>query len=274
MFVVHLNLLASLLHTSDRGGQFLYGEIRHQLLQHEQRNLKNNRTQQQRDQSKAKSMNQSKTEILDAPLHALGFEIDELSADKVSGHLLITSKCCQVLTHLMLIQFLHNTIWIIIKSILQECFEMFFAYELGKCKTTQNLRGMSCNLEIQLGFSVIGRTLKPFNMLHGGVSALIAEALASIGAHIAAGFHRVAGIQLSINHLKSAVVGDYIFAEATPLNVGKSIQVWEVVLLKCDPSKSEIKTMIASSRVTVLCNLPVPESARDAAQNLRKYAKL
>ncbi|KAL6540507.1 hypothetical protein OROMI_024390 [Orobanche minor] len=169
-------------------------------------------------------MNQSKTEILDAPLHALGFEIDELSADKVSGHLLITSKCCQVLTHLMLIQFLHNA--------------------------------------------------GPFNMLHGGVSALIAEALASIGAHIAAGFHRVAGIQLSINHLKSAVAGDYIVAEATPVNVGKSVQVWEVVLLKCDPSKSEIKTMIASSRVTVLCNLPVPESARDAAQNLRKYAKL
>lgn len=39
----------------------------------------------------------SKTEILDAPLHTIGFEIDELSAQRVSGHLLITSKCCQVL---------------------------------------------------------------------------------------------------------------------------------------------------------------------------------
>ncbi|KAL6539815.1 hypothetical protein OROHE_011586 [Orobanche hederae] len=204
-------------------------------------------------------MNQSKTEILDAPLHALGFEIDELSAHKVSGHLLITSKCCQVLTHLMLIQFLHNT-----------GRDNYKKYPSGVCLVhfAISLDGNGCT-------AIIEHLLRqPFNMLHGGVSALIAEALASIGAHMAAGFHRVAGIQLSINHLKSAVVGDYIVAEATPVNVGKSIQVWEVVLLKCDPSKSEIKTMIASSRVTVLCNLPVPESARDAAQNLRKYAKL
>ncbi|KAL2228232.1 UNVERIFIED_CONTAM: 1,4-dihydroxy-2-naphthoyl-CoA thioesterase 1 [Sesamum indicum] len=85
------------------------------------------------------------TEILDAPLHTLGFELDELSAHKVSGHLVITSKCCQL---------------------------------------------------------------------------------------------------------------------------------WEVQLSKCDPSKPEIKMLISSSRVTVLCNLPVPESARDAAQNLKIYAKL
>ncbi|KAL7134153.1 hypothetical protein ABFS83_11G008000 [Erythranthe nasuta] len=151
----------------------------------------------------------SKTEILDSPLHTFGFEIDELSPHRVSGHLLVTPKCCQ-----------------------------------------------------------------PFKMLHGGVSALIAEALASMGAHIASGFHRIAGIHLSISHLKSAQAGDFVVAVATPVNLGKSIQVWEVSLSKCDPLNSETKTLIASSRVTILCNLPVPESARDAAQNLKKYAKL
>lgn len=46
----------------------------------------------------------SEAESLDAPLHMIGFEFEELSAKRVAGRLPITSKCCQVLllslTHL------------------------------------------------------------------------------------------------------------------------------------------------------------------------------
>ncbi|XAR50891.1 1,4-dihydroxy-2-naphthoyl-CoA hydrolase [Bertholletia excelsa] len=151
----------------------------------------------------------SKTQVLDAPLHAMGFEIQDLSPDMVTGRLEVTQKCCQ-----------------------------------------------------------------PFQVLHGGVSALIAESLASMGAHLASGLQRVAGVNLTINHIRSAKLGDVVYAQASPVNVGKTIQVWEVQLYKIDPINKGSKYLISTSRVTLLSNMPVPEHAKNAGNILKKYAKL
>ena len=58
---------------------------------------------------------------------------------------------------------------------------------------------------------VTGTCCQPFGVLNGGVSALVAESLASV--------------QLSVNHLHPARLGDLVQARASPVQLGRSIQV-------------------------------------------------
>ncbi|KAM3346734.1 hypothetical protein ACQJBY_020985 [Aegilops geniculata] len=120
---------------------------------------------------------------------------------------------------------------------------------------------------------VTERCCQPFKVLHGGVSALVAEGLASMGAHMASGYRRVAGVHLAINHFRSAALGDVVLARAVPVHLGRSTQVWEVKLWKMDPSDEGKKgPQISESRVTLLCNLPVPDNLQHAGDALKKYA--
>jgi uncharacterized protein (TIGR00369 family) len=74
------------------------------------------------------------------------------------------------------------------------------------------------------------RVHQPFGLLHGGVSALLAESAASLGASLAAGPGRsVVGIELNASHLRGLRDG-HLTAEATPVRVGRTIQVWRIVL--------------------------------------------
>ncbi|KAG7537156.1 Thioesterase domain [Arabidopsis suecica] len=119
--------------------------------------------------------------------------------------------------------------------------------------------------------TVTEKCCQPFKVLHGGVSALIAEGLASLGAGIASGYKRVAGIHLSIHHLRPAALGDIVFAESFPVSVGKNIQVWEVRLWKTKKTeKPENKKMVSTSRVTLFCGLPIPDHVKDAPDELKK----
>ncbi|XP_008800320.1 1,4-dihydroxy-2-naphthoyl-CoA thioesterase 1 isoform X1 [Phoenix dactylifera] len=149
------------------------------------------------------------TASIDRTLHALGFEYELVSPQKVTGRLKVTKTCCQ-----------------------------------------------------------------PFDVLNGGVSALVSETLASLGAYMASGFRRVAGVQLSTNHLKPALLGEEVEAEARPIQLGKTIQVWEVQIRKSDPSTTGRKVLLSTSRVTLICNQQASESMESYKETLKKYAKL
>lgn len=151
------------------------------------------------------------------------------------------------------------------------------------------LRVFGFGLDLVTGECVSGRLAvteiccQPFKVLHGGVSSLISEGLASMGAHIASGFQRIAGIELNINHLRAAALGEHVYAQAKPITVGRRVQVWEVKLWKIsatlfssqvDPSNLPEKSLMAVSRVTFLSGMPVPESAKGATDAIKRAAKM
>lgn len=71
---------------------------------------------------------------------------------------------------------------------------------------------------------------QPYGILHGGVSALLAESAASFGGSVSvpSGQH-VVGIELNASHLRPVRDGT-LTATATPVRRGRSIQVWEIGL--------------------------------------------
>lgn len=90
------------------------------------------------------------------------------------------------------------------------------------------------------------RTVQPYGLLHGGASAALAESLGSIaaGLQIDRTVQSVVGIELNINHLKSVKTG-WVFGKATPLKIGKRIQVWEIRIA------DENDELVSVSRLTL-----------------------
>ena len=90
------------------------------------------------------------------------------------------------------------------------------------------------------------RTKQPFGLLHGGASAAFAETLGSIGAgkHVDLGEYSVVGVELNSSHLKAVKTG-WVFGKATPIRVGRTIQVWGIDI------KNQEDDLICKSRLTL-----------------------
>ena len=76
------------------------------------------------------------------------------------------------------------------------------------------------------------RTRQPFGILHGGASVALAETVASIGGtlNVDLDFFNVVGVEINANHIKAKRDG-VVTGTATPIHVGRSTQVWQVVIV-------------------------------------------
>jgi uncharacterized protein (TIGR00369 family) len=110
---------------------------------------------------------------------------------------------------------------------------------------------------VVLRLPVTWKVHQPYGILHGGVSALLAESAASLGAALAAGPDRqVVGIEINASHLRSVRDG-HLTATATPLRAGRTVQVWSISLT------DDEERVICQARCT-LAVLGVPGGAQGA----------
>jgi uncharacterized protein (TIGR00369 family) len=71
---------------------------------------------------------------------------------------------------------------------------------------------------------------QPFGIMHGGVSALLAEGAASLGGVVSVNSGQaVVGTELNISHLRPIRSG-VITATATPIRKGRTVHVWAIEL--------------------------------------------
>ena len=84
--------------------------------------------------------------------------------------------------------------------------------------------------EVVLALPVTWKTHQPFGILHGGVSALLAESAASFGGALSVPPGKtVVGLELNASHLRPMRDGT-LTATATPVRKGRTVQVWSIAL--------------------------------------------
>lgn len=113
--------------------------------------------------------------------------------------------------------------------------------------------------KVVLSMSVDDRHHQPMGLLHGGVSALLAETAASIGAfmNVDPTKQMPVGIEINANHLRSVSKG-VVTTVAVPVYHGRTLSVWNIELT------DERGKLFCVSRCTIaLKNHSAPASVAD-----------
>jgi uncharacterized protein (TIGR00369 family) len=87
---------------------------------------------------------------------------------------------------------------------------------------------------------------QPYGRLHGGASVALAETVASVGGNLNVDPDRqmAVGLEINANHLRGVTDG-VVTAEATPIHLGRTTQVWDVRI------SDEQGRMVCVSRCTL-----------------------
>lgn len=93
---------------------------------------------------------------------------------------------------------------------------------------------------------VDNRTRQPYGLLHGGASVALAETLGSVGSALVIDQDNFicVGQEINANHIRSVRSG-YVTGTATPIHLGASSHVWEIMI------HDEARKLVCISRLTV-----------------------
>lgn len=112
---------------------------------------------------------------------------------------------------------------------------------------TLNIKVESAEPErVLLSMPVDERVHQYTGLLHGGVSVVLAETAAAIGAALNTDLARYTpvGVEINANHLRSVTRGRVV-AEARPVYVGRQMNVWAIEV------KDERGRLVSVSRCTL-----------------------
>lgn len=100
--------------------------------------------------------------------------------------------------------------------------------------------------KVVLTMPVTPKTHQPWGSLHGGVSVVLAETAATMGAcmNIDQEKQFAVGLEINANHIRPKREG-VLTATATPLHIGHAVSVWDIRIT------DEKGNMICTSRCTL-----------------------
>lgn len=101
---------------------------------------------------------------------------------------------------------------------------------------------------IEASMPVDSRTVQPFGILHGGASVALSESLGSMAAHLCvvdSTRYTTVGVEVNANHLRSVSAGQQVVGRATPVRIGRRIQVWNIDIRDVE------ERLVCTSRLTV-----------------------